>query len=493
MFLYPIGRDDSEIRRHAWVSYSIIALNVLAFIASFAVILSRDAAPLEAKWNEVVEHLSQHPYLVPPAALTPMLAPDDLRLLAEAREHYRRNGGIEAAARVAERRDQRILDDLTAELISALRETPFHKYGYIPADREFLRLFTSMFLHGDVWHLLGNLLFFFATAPFIEDVFGRPLFSVLYFAGGIAATLTHAAHEPMSAVPLIGASGAIAAVMGAYLVRFTTSRIEFLWIPIIILPKIHARFFIPAFVVLPLWFAVQFFMASRASLTSGVAFWAHVGGFVFGLLFALAMRALSIEQRFIEPAIHSQTMWKQNPHLLRASEARQVGDFETARREIETVLRTEPTHVDACRAAWDLAVESRDDRSMARHASTLLDALIIAKEPDLAREHIDEALDTRNFVGSERFFMRAAQFMEKRGDRAAAIRLYRSIIAGWPEGASAFRALMQIGRLQRLEGLLDEARISLRAAQSHTSCTPDDHRLVDQQIAALPAEKMPWD
>lgn len=493
MFLYPIGRDDARIRRHAWVSYVIIALNIVVFIVSHAAMMARDVAPLEAKWNEIVEHLSQHPYLIPGEGLRPMLAPDDLKYLEQAREDwYRNRGGWEPAARRGERANQRILDDLTAELVSALRETPFHRWGYIPADGSLGTMLTAMFLHGDLGHLIGNLMFFFATAPFIEDVFGRPLFTALYFSGGIAATIAHAATTAVSEAPLIGASGAIAAVMGAYLVRFATSRIEFIWLPIIFLPRMNVRFFVPAFIVLPMWFALQFYFATRESLLSGVAFWAHVGGFAYGAVFCLLIRVTDVEKRVIDPSIEGKITWRQDPHLLRAAEARAAGDYAGAQREIAAMLKKEPGNLDAHRAGYETAVEGSDAALLGRYAASLLDVLIRGGELDLAREHIDEALSHDAAALPDRFYLRAAQFIEKQGDRRRAAELYEAAVRYHSSEAGAFRAMIQLARLHRLSGDPDAARLSIRSAQSHPACSPEERRHLDAQLDELPPEPMPW-
>ena len=129
------------------------------------------------------------------------------------------------------------------------------------------------------------------TGPFVEDVFGRGVFAVLYFLSGFAALATHVAKFPHSEVPLIGASGAIAGVMGAFLVRYARRKIHMLYLPLFPLPRPRFTFGVPAFVIAPLWFGEQFWYAHRAGEESGVAFWAHVGGFLFGAVFALAVRA----------------------------------------------------------------------------------------------------------------------------------------------------------------------------------------------------------
>ena len=145
--------------------------------------------------------------------------------------------------------------------------------------------FRSMFLHGDVWHLIGNMIFLWIFGTNVEDFFGRRWFLLLYFVGGLAAALTHTVLYHYVCLPLIGASGAISAILGAYIVLFPGTRVR-VGIPFL-------RFFIlplkiPAFIMLGVWFIIQVVSGTAAlnSTVGGVAFFAHVGGFLFGLLFA---------------------------------------------------------------------------------------------------------------------------------------------------------------------------------------------------------------
>src|SRR5262249_11688326 len=155
------------------------------------------------------------------------------------------------------------------------------------------------FVHGGGLHLLGNMLFFFLTGPFIEDAFGRPVFALLYLLSGFAAVFTHAFHFPDSPAPLRGARGAVAGVLGALLVRLGAARIRFLFFPFLVLPFVRITFTLPAFVVLPAWFLEQHWSATHAQGSEGVAFWAHVGGFAFGAVVAAAIRVMRIEERII--------------------------------------------------------------------------------------------------------------------------------------------------------------------------------------------------
>lgn len=482
MLLLPIGRDESEIRRHAWVSYTIIAMNILCFVASHIAIARMDVASLDARWNEIVEQLTEHPYLVPPEGLRAFLTTDDLAYLENAREEWRKQGGWTLEARAAERLEQRKLQGLVDELRAAVAESPFHRYGYKPSEGGADSIVSSMFLHADIWHLLGNLLFFFVTGPFLEDVFGRPLFAFLYASGGVIATLTHAAKNVGSDVPLIGASGAVAAIMGAYLIRFARSRFEFIWIPIIFLPKLSARFMMPAFIVLPLWFGSQYYLALQESVVSSVAFWAHVGGFGYGMFVGVIVVLTGLEKNFINPAIEGKTTWKQNEHLARASEARGKWDYAGALREIEVLLKTEPNNVDAHLAGFEIAVESDDQAAFSRYSVSLLDAFVRNREHEAAAEHVREAMDVHGLRVPERFLARAAQLMERTGSTDDAVALHERLVREFPDTPEAFRSLVQLGRLYRLNGDPEAARLTLRKARQHSACTGEWIQTLDAQL-----------
>lgn len=164
----------------------------------------------------------------------------------------------------------------------------FDSYGMIPARLSagagVEGLFTSMFLHAGWMHLAGNMLFLWIFGDNIEDVLGHLGFALFYLAAGVAAALMQYAADPGSAIPMVGASGAIAGVMGAYLLLFPKARVDVLVIFIIF----FRIFAIPAWAVLGLWFTMQLVGGwSMAAEDGGVAYWAHAGGFLAGLALIL--------------------------------------------------------------------------------------------------------------------------------------------------------------------------------------------------------------
>jgi len=158
-------------------------------------------------------------------------------------------------------------------------------WGSIPAEtmrgEDLVTLFTSMFLHGGWMHLIGNMLFLWVFADNIEATIGNTRFLLFYLFGGLIAHAAHIYFNPGSTIPTVGASGAISAVMGAYLVMFPTSRVK-LWFFFFI-------FRVPAVLFLGIWIWQQW-SAGTASIgvpveqSAGVAWWAHIGGFIFGVV-----------------------------------------------------------------------------------------------------------------------------------------------------------------------------------------------------------------
>jgi membrane associated rhomboid family serine protease len=158
-------------------------------------------------------------------------------------------------------------------------------WGIVPDDLHLISLLTSMFLHGGWLHLLGNMLFLWVFGRNIEDLIGGGRFLAFYLLCGLAAAVVQVLANPYSRVPTIGASGAIAGVMGAYLIRFPRSHIDTLAIIFIFFTRVA----IPAPFYLLFWFAMQFLngyesIGDRSYTGGGVAWFAHIGGFIAGML-----------------------------------------------------------------------------------------------------------------------------------------------------------------------------------------------------------------
>lgn len=160
----------------------------------------------------------------------------------------------------------------------------YYDWGLVPARGDIGGYLTSQFLHGGVVHLAGNMLFLWIFGDNVEEQLGHLRFLCFYLISGVAAGLAQMVPDPSSTIPMIGASGAIGGVMGAYLLLFPRARVDVLIIILVFIRIIP----VPAWVVLGVWLAIQ--VGSGASLPTdegGVAYWAHVGGFAAGALMAV--------------------------------------------------------------------------------------------------------------------------------------------------------------------------------------------------------------
>jgi membrane associated rhomboid family serine protease len=239
--------DVNPTRRFAWVTLGLIVANVAVFLLWQPTFQDQEAQQefffcnAEIPWE--VSHRTS---------------------LAE--------GG--AAARGALQADYQLSADEAAQLQEFLRDR-------CPGKSWLLSVFVAMFLHGGWLHIAGNMLFLWVFGNNVEDRLGRVVFILFYLLGGVAASALQLAFDPSSAVPSLGASGAVAAVLGAYLVMFPRARVVTLVIFFFI-----TALELPAVLVLGAWFVLQLFSGVGglgAEVNGGVAYWAHVGGFVFGL------------------------------------------------------------------------------------------------------------------------------------------------------------------------------------------------------------------
>ena len=178
-----------------------------------------------------------------------------------------------------------------AMLSERTAESFVYTFAMVPAHFSLVDVFTSMFVHAGVAHLAGNLLFLWIFGDNVEDRLGHGRFAVFYLICGFVAAFAQTALNPDSLIPMVGASGAIAGVMGAYLVLYPHSRVLMLF------PFPPIVFELPAVFFLGFWFVMQFLSGistlpvfQAGNLSGGVAFWAHVAGFACGLALVIPMR-----------------------------------------------------------------------------------------------------------------------------------------------------------------------------------------------------------
>jgi membrane associated rhomboid family serine protease len=401
--IIPYGHEQTTVRRLPWVTFTLMGLCVLVFVAT-NIVGSGDDAEYEAyeRLYEVFEYLGEHPYL----ELTPrseellheLLPDEDYDLFISQIEAMREFSEEQAPSERRIRSEQKELDhrvERVFEALATVRDNPLYRWGLVPADMQLVSLVSYQFLHGGWMHLIGNLLFLFLAGPFIEDVWGRPLFAGFYVLAGIVSGLMFALHYPDLEGPLIGASGAVAGLMGAFLIRYWNTRIKFFYWFFIFF---RGTFMAPAWLMLPLWFARELFFAQAWDVISpgtgggGVAHWAHVWGFVLGLAAAGALKYYRVEERYIHESIESKITLVDNTAVERALEASSQGRVDEGLQRLRKELKEHPTNLDAAVALWNLSLPRGEGPSAAHHMVRMIRQSLRSDDDSLVLNHWHELL-----------------------------------------------------------------------------------------------------
>ncbi len=345
---------------------------------------------VETTAKELMEYYFNHPYLeLDQEIVRQIFGKRDLEKMEQYISLLRRKARREF--HLLKEEEQEELDRLTQRFKNGLNDIPYIKYGFIPAKKSFISLLTYMFIHAGWLHLLGNLIFLYLTGPFIEDVWGRPTYAAFYMIMGILSALMFSQHYPHLKVPLIGASGAIAGVMGAFLIRYWRTKIEFFYMFFIF---IRGTFRAPAWFMLPLWFLLEFFNAKVVDSINpegggGVAHWAHVWGFIFGVVVAFLIRTFRIEERHVHPKIEAKTHYE-NRGLKAEVEAirlQRLGRFEEAYTILLEAARSNPMHLEVVESLWKLGVEMGRESEVSRFFVKLIEREIRHNQMDNALNH----------------------------------------------------------------------------------------------------------
>ena len=337
-------------RRWPVITLALIALNTAVFLATNSVIEQQSAQMAPVK-THILSMAAQHPDLTMPADAQQFVTafqqhqPDLWKQL-----QHPKPGLLESLNEGGDRYEdpealQAQMDSLTAEYSKLEASSIIDQYAFIPTQHKPITYLTANFLHGGWLHLIGNMWFLWLAGFVLEDAWGRTLYSIFYLVAGAAALQFYAWFSPNSLVPTIGASGAVAALMGAFLVRFPTMKIEMAWL----FGWRIRRFKAAAFYLLPLWLLMEVFYGALFGSSSGVAHWAHVGGFLFGAVGALVLSKTGLEHK-ANAAVEAEVSWQNDPAILQATEMLEKGQLDEAAASLQQFLATSPASLDG----WSL-------------------------------------------------------------------------------------------------------------------------------------------
>jgi len=363
----PIGNANSTVRRLPWVTFSIMAINVVVYYVTLPVVGSQ-VEELVKMSTRMEQFVQQHQEILADETVRKQLNEIGLLSTGESEtiaDRMKKSPQLEAEYKEWLRGidAQNLRDELYSKITAykeALQESIWYKYGLSPnGNWKAHQLITSAFLHGGLLHLFGNLIFFFAVAFSLEDLWGRGVFLGFYLLGAVCASIPYVV-SPI-AVPSFGASGAIAATMGAFLFRLPKTRIKLFCIPLF--PMWWLRFLcgfrslivmVPGYVFLAAYFieqVVRWYFDRKAGSTGGVAYAVHIAGFAFGAGFAQLMKYTKYEEEHINPKIEAMVSFSAAPAINQALEALDKGNAEMAEKKLRAHLSKDPNDTNAMLAA----------------------------------------------------------------------------------------------------------------------------------------------
>jgi len=482
--LIPLRHENMEGRRWPVITFGIIALNIIVFLGTHWTI-ERQGPELGQVRIHLVLLAAMHPDLKIPEKAQAFVAAVQTKspaLWKQAQEPNRDAlDAWDAKIRLQSDPDalQQEMDSLGEHYAELDAASILTRYAYIPARPTMLGLITANFLHGGWLHLIGNMWFLWLAGAILEDTWGRAIYPAFYMIAGVLAMLVHAMVNAGSFTPTIGASGAIAGLMGAFLVRFPTTKIEMGWL---FFYRLY-RFKVAAYWLLPLWLGLEVLYGSVFGQTSGVAHWAHVGGFVFGALIAVGVRKSGLEQ-IAEQRIQEKISWVSHPLLADASEQMEKGQLDSAVSNLQKLLQEKPDSIDAYRMLQRIYWQKNDIPAYRAALEKLLGLEIKANDPEGA---LQTHQDFKNAGGEKlgaSLWLDLCRQMETQPDIGPAAAEYEELARAYPAEKQGLLAQVAAGRLylKRLHRPSDALRL-YEAAQASSVPHSDWQPTIERGLA----------
>jgi len=482
--LIPLRHENMQGRRWPVVTFGIIALNVIVFLGTHWT-MDRQGPELGQVKLHLLLLAAMHPELKIPEKAQEFVVSIQTKNAAMWKEAKNPNRDVldawDARHRLQEDPEelQQEMDSLGESYAQLNSNSILTKYAYIPAHPTLLSLITANFLHGGWLHIIGNMWFLWLAGAVLEDTWGRVIYPAFYLIAGVLALQVHAMANPGSFTPTIGASGAIAGLMGAFLVRFPTTKIEMGYL---FFYRLY-RFKMAAYWLLPVWLLTEVFYGSVFGQYSGTAHWAHVGGFVFGALIAVGVRKTGLEQ-IAEKGIQEKISWVSHPLLAQASEHMEKGELDPAAASLQKLLLEKPDSIDAHRMLQRIHWEKND---LPAHRDALAKILSLEIKANDHEGALQTYQDFRKAGGQKlpaSLWLEFCRLLETQPDVSRAADEYLELARAYPAEKQALLGQMAAGRiyLKRLNRP-EDALHWYEAAQASSIPHADWQATIDRGIA----------
>jgi membrane associated rhomboid family serine protease len=453
MLVLPI-RSEKETSKIPHLTIGLIAINLIIWIFTNRVV-SSEYKHLESIHQQLLEIEYQYAHILvrqDPDLLHNMTAENLHRTFLE-------KGVIPKGSE-----DYRNWIQLYQEFEEGKNSTLFHRWGFIPSQLNILKLILSMFLHGSFFHVFGNMLYLWIVGCNMEDDWGWPRFIGLYLLSGMAAGLIHAAYGSNMTTPCIGASGAVAGVMGAFLIQHFRTKIRFVYFFLLFLRPIWGTFRVWAGVVLPFWFLMEFLYAG-SGVQTGTAHWAHVGGFAFGVIAVLVTKTMTTGQeeegtKETRDSDHGQPhrpafVRKVDPdwiHRLTPVPSMEDRDPESFVSHLNEIICHEPYNYPVRLQMARITYQNGHTDAAAVSYNHALDTLFEVGDLETAVKVYSEVARNQLISGlSEKNIFQLGNALEKEKHYRASVKLFGALIKHHPKGALRAKAAYRAYRILKYE------------------------------------------
>jgi membrane associated rhomboid family serine protease len=483
--LIPLRHENMQGRRWPIITFALIGLNVAIFLLTHWTI----QAQLPKRGENRVHLLilaGTHPELktTPEAAefidRIKQKSPSLWKQIASPSRNLEHTWDAQMRLKDDPDQLQQEMDALCQQFQESRQSDILDKYGFVPAHPHPISYLSANFLHSGWLHLIGNMWFLWLAGFILEDNWGRAIYSTFYLVAGAAALQFYAWCSPGSFTPLVGASGAVAALMGAFLVRFPKMKIEMGLYTLFYRYKFKAA----AYWLLPLWLAMEFFYGAALGAGSSVAHWAHVGGFLFGMLGAFVIQKSGLEHK-ANAEIESQLSWTGDPAIVAAQDALDQNNVEQAVTILEKHVAEKPNATDALAILKQLQWRRNNTPGYLQVSVQLIQAHLKAHDPEGAWEAFQEYSNTGGDKLPAGPWLELIRHLENQQDFPRAVSECDRLAQSYPQEKPALLALLTAGRLSLKKlNRSDEALRFYKAADA----SPVPHLDWDANIKAGIAE-----
>ncbi len=469
--LIPLRHENMEGRRWPVVTFALIALNVLVFLGTHWKIMEETQDPARA---EVRAHLillaGMHPELNMTADVQALMKEVQKRVpaklwkqLASSKRPYEDEWDEQIRSVDDPQQLQAEMDSLTERYTQQQKTSILANYAFVPAHATFTAYLTSMFLHTGWLHLIGNMWFLWLAGFILEDRWGRVIYPIFYVLAGMAASVCHALFYPGSIIPALGASGAVAALMGGFLIRFPKLKIEMLWYMLIF----RIRFKAYAYYLLPLWLLTELFYGTLFGQISAVAHWAHVGGFLFGVLAALLIQKTGLEHQ-ANAVIEDKIGWTADPAVVQGTECLEKGNFDEGIAVLQKHLAAKPDALDAHSILRQLYWRKNEIPAYLGETIKVCQLHLKAQDGEAALQDYQEYTNSGGDRMPAPTWLELCRIVEGQQNYDRAVSEYERLAKAYPTEKQSLLALLSAGRLalKQLNRPSDALRFYKRANDS---------------------------